>query len=102
MIFNLHPQRSDKTLVLMITNEVLHLNGQDFDFSNVKEGDLLPATAIQSDWFVGPVTRKDGEIVIELLFPLGPDATTNQRFPATLRQTTSGNVDLTKVERRFG
>ena len=102
MIFRFHPQRSDKTLTLMVTNDVLSLNGKEFDFSTVEEGDTLPATAIQSDWFAGPITRKKGMLEITLLLPLGPDAPTNQRFPATLHQSINGLVDLTKVERSFG
>ena len=99
MIFHFHPQRNDKKLALRMAGDVLEINGQDFDFSSVEEGDTLPTTAIKSEWIAGPVTRKNGELSINLLLPIGPNATGNFRFPAVLKKDINGPVDLEKIRR---
>ncbi len=84
-----------------MTDDVLEVNGDEFDFSSVEEGVTLPVAAINSDWFAGPVTRQSGQIHVAILLPLGPDAPTNQRFPGKLQQDRNGLIDLSKVERVY-
>jgi len=92
MKINLSPQRRDDTLEVIKTGEVLTVNGEDFDLSSVGEGDTLPANAISSQWFAGPVDRIDGELVLTLLLPLPYNFSHAQAFPQPLIDVQNGVV----------
>ncbi|MEC6486209.1 hypothetical protein VXS82_22890, partial [Pseudomonas aeruginosa] len=53
---------SDEHLMLSRTGDVLTVNGQSFDFTPLPEGGELPAEAIGSEWFAGPVVRREGRL----------------------------------------
>lgn len=88
------PQRRDDALVVEKLNDILTVNGEVFDFSTVGEGDTLPADAISSEFFAGPVERIGGEIVLTLLLPHGPNPSAAVAFPETLVVTDNGPVEL--------
>ena len=86
------PVRRDDRLELQRAGDVLILNGETFDFGPLPEGAILPAEAIDSDWFVGSVERIEGELHLTLLLPHGPHAPNATRFPAPLKVESDGPV----------
>ncbi|WP_209428464.1 hypothetical protein [Pararhodobacter sp. SW119] len=101
MRIDLVPLRSDALLMLARAGDVLTINGEAFDFTPLPEGASLPAEAIDSDWFAGPVERIDGRLHLTLTLPHGPRAPEATRFPAALEIEDDGPVPVqawTEVE----
>lgn len=94
MIFRLTPQRRDDTLTLVKSGDALTINGTLYDFTQLTDGSTLPREAIDCEWICGDVERVDGELVIPILLPHGPDATEAARFPEPLTVATDGEVVL--------
>lgn len=94
MIIKLSPQRRDDVLNVRKRGDVLTINGERFDFREVPEGAVLPASAVDCDFVVGDITRRNGELVVTLLLPCGPDATAAVNFPADIVSPSDGNVSL--------
>ena len=94
MILTLSPRRSDETLTVERTGDVLTLNGDDLDLSVIPEGGLLPATAVGTPWIVGNIRRRSGTLSLTLVVPHGPDAPQETRFPTPITLTTDGPVAL--------
>jgi hypothetical protein len=94
MLIKLSPIRSDKTLVVSKKDDVLTVNGEVFDFSPLKEGQVLPADAIKSEWFIGDVSRVEGELILTLVLPHGPNPSQNVAFPKDLVNVKNGKVKL--------
>lgn len=94
MIINLSPVRMDETLTLDREGDQLYLNGELFDFGALPEGATLPADAIKSEWFVGPVSRIEGELNLTLRLPHGPNAPESVRFPEPIQISEQGPVYL--------
>lgn len=88
----LSPQRRDDTLEVIKTGDVLTVNGEDFDFSSVGDGDTLPRHAINSIWFAGDVDRINGELVLTLLLPNPWNYSPEQAFPVPLKNVLDGPV----------
>lgn len=94
MQIKLSPVRLDEKLEVTVVGDVITLNGQDFDFSQLPEGATLPAEAIGSEWFVGPVERIAGELHLTLLLPHGPNPSQAVAFPEPLTVTKDGVIEL--------
>lgn len=94
MIIKLNPQRRDDTLALSKSGDALTINGVPYDFSQLPEGATLPREAIDCEWICGDVSRVNGELVIPVLLPHGPDASEAARFPEPLTVTSDGQVVL--------
>lgn len=94
MKINLSPQRRDDTLELSVAGAVLTVNGEPFDFSQMADGDTLPASAITSEWFMGDVHKSDGELELTLILPLPANYSPAQAFPVPLVITADGPVAL--------
>lgn len=94
MNITLSPQRRDDTLFIERNGDKLTLNGEEFDFSKIAEGDTLPGLAIASDWFLGDVNRIDGELHLTIILPNSWDASHEQRFPEPLMGVLDGVVAL--------
>ncbi|OYU38599.1 MAG: hypothetical protein CFE33_15000 [Pseudorhodobacter sp. PARRP1] len=90
----LSPQRRDARLNLARHGDILTINGENFDFSPVREGAVLPAAAVQSDWFAGDITRQGGALIIRLFLPHGPVAPRAALFPEPLNITSNGPIPL--------
>lgn len=88
----LSPQRRDDILEVIKNGDVLTINGEKFDLSKIGEGDTLPAEAIDSGWFAGPVDRVDSELVLTLLFPNPWNYSQAQAFPTPLQNVPDGPV----------
>ncbi|MFL1495695.1 hypothetical protein [Pseudomonas antarctica] len=94
MIIKLSPQRRDDELKIGKRSDVLTINGERFDFRELPEGAVLPASAVDCNFVIGDITRKDGELILTLLLPCGPDATAAANFPADIVSPPDGNVSL--------
>lgn len=94
MKITFHPQRRDEELHLAKSGETLFINGEAFDFSDVPEGGLLPASAIKSPFIGGPVTRKDGVIDVHILMPHSAKANDVCRLSRRVLVTRDGEIKL--------
>lgn len=94
MLIKLTPQRRDDTLTISKRGDVLTINGERFDFRKLPEGAVLPESAIDCDFVVGDVTRLNGELIITLLLPCGPEASEAANFPFDIVSPPDGNVSL--------
>lgn len=90
----LSPQRRDAPLGLARHGDILTINGENFDFGPVREGAVLPAAAVQSDWFAGDITRQGGALIISLFLPHGARAPHETLFPEPLTITGNGPIAL--------
>ncbi|WKN20790.1 hypothetical protein [Azotobacter vinelandii] len=88
------PIRSDETLAVEKQGDTLIINGQSFDFSPLPDGATLPAEAIDSPHFAGPVERIGGELHIVLRLPHGPNAGEALRFPEPIEMMGDGQVPI--------
>ena len=88
----LSPQRRDDTLSVVRRGDLLVVNDELFDFSAVEEGDLLPRSAIASEWFAGDVTRVNGELEMTLILPNPANFSQAQAFPVPLTITKMGQL----------
>tara|TARA_R110002049_G_scaffold23545_10_gene83638 strand:- start:28713 stop:29024 length:312 start_codon:yes stop_codon:yes gene_type:complete len=93
MDITLSPVRGDEPLRASVKGDVLTLNGKRFSFAKLPEGAELPADAIASDLFCGPVRRINGVICLTLVLHHGPNAPDETRSPAAI-SCTSGTVPL--------
>ena len=94
MQIKFNPQRRDDTLTVAKQGDALIVNGIEYDFSVVPEGATLPADAIDSDLFSGPVERINGELVLTLTLPHGPNPSQAVAFPEPITVVEDGKVEL--------
>lgn len=94
MKINLSPVRRDDSFELSVTGAVVTVNGEPFDFSQMADGDTLPAGAIASEWFVGDVHKANGELELTMILPLPVNYSQEQAFPVPLMITADGPVGL--------
>lgn len=94
MHITLSTVRLDETLTASLAGDVLTLNGQPFDFSQLPEGATLPADAIESEHIVGDVSRISGEIHLTLRLPHGANPSQAVAFPAPIHVTKDGPIPL--------
>ncbi|MDO2946932.1 hypothetical protein M8828_01375 [Aeromonas simiae] len=82
MKIKLSPNNNASKLTAVVSGDVITLNDIALDFSPLGEGDVLPASAINSPWIASDVTRVGGEISLTLCLPHGANAPHETRFPA--------------------
>ena len=87
------PQRRDDVLTISKSGDALTVNGTVYDFSPLPDGATLPKDAIGCEWIWGDVERVNGELVIPIILPHGPDASEAARFPEPMN-VTDGEVVL--------
>lgn len=94
MQVKLSPQRLDASLVASVVGDIITLNGESFDFSQLPEGATLPADAIESEHFIGDVSRINDELHLILRLPHGPNPSQAVAFPAPLTVLEDGPIPL--------
>lgn len=97
MKIKLSPVRSDERLVASVSGQAITLNGTEYDFTQLQDGESLPADAVDCKWICGDVRNVDGEICLTLVLPHGINAPQETRFPEHFDKymtVTSGNVPL--------
>lgn len=71
MKFKIHftPQFRDEATTFERSGNSIIINGDEFDFSPISPGDVLPKSAIGSDLFVGDVScDDDGDVSMTLIY----------------------------------
>lgn len=91
------PVRLDYDIVINVEGDVIMIEGESFDFSPLNEGDILPASAINSNHFVDNVTRENGEITVTVVLPHGVNAPYERRFPVDV-DIDFGSVELPEYD----
>lgn len=94
MQIKFNPQRRDDSLTVVKQGDTLIVNGTEYDFSAVPEGATLPADAIDSDLFSGPVERINGELHVTLTLSHGPNPSQAVAFPEPITVSEDGPVAL--------
>ena len=70
--------------IVSLAGDVLTINDEPFDFTQLPEGATLPPSAIGSDYFAGPVERVAGELHLTLKLPTGPNPSWAVAFPESI------------------
>lgn len=94
MIITFKPQRRDDTLTLEKQGDMLLVNGMPFDFAPLPDGATLPAEAVDSELFCGPVERINGEIHLTLILPHGANPGQAVAFPDPIAATEDGVIEV--------
>ncbi|MGH1413636.1 MAG: hypothetical protein ACRBB0_09080 [Pelagimonas sp.] len=94
MKLHFSPMRRDDPLVLERQGDIVIINGEPFDFTDLPEGQTLPAQAVASDWITGPISRQDGVLELSIGLPHGPNASAEQRAAQSIEVTQDGLVAL--------
>lgn len=94
MIIQLSPQVNSSKLTVSKQGDALTINGELFDFSPLTDGSVLPAVAVGSDFVIGNVHRKDGQLNITLLLPILFDAPPSATFPAPIINPPDGDINF--------
>ncbi|KKX25412.1 hypothetical protein [Rhizobium sp. LC145] len=93
------PQRRNDALKAHKSGDIITLNGESFDFSELPAGATIPAGEVPCEWIVGPVERIDGEIHLTLILPHGPNPSSAVASPAPLVSPPDGVLDLPRDPR---
>lgn len=94
MNITLTPQLRTDTLTISKAGDTLTINGDDYDFAFISEGDLLPSDAHNCPYIVGDVTRTDGAVTLKLVLPIKSDASEAARFPAPILNAPDGAIEV--------
>ncbi|UVK96127.1 hypothetical protein LOY49_12625 [Pseudomonas atacamensis] len=94
MIIKLVPQRRDDLLEVVKNGNSLSINGEEFDLSQIHDGDTLPQSAIKSEWFAADVEMVFGDLVVTLLLPNPVNFSQAQAYPVPLFNVPDGVVEL--------
>lgn len=94
MHINFLPIRADHRPKLERSGDVLFIDDEAFDFTDLPEGAILPAEAVASAWVAGPLTRKEGTLHLTILLSHGPDAPAITTHPSPLILSQDGPVPL--------
>jgi hypothetical protein len=92
MRIKLSPVRRDDILEVWKLGNILTVNGERFDFSSMADGDTLPRSAINSEWFAADVGVMDGELILTLILPNPINYSPEQAFPVDLVDVLDGAV----------
>lgn len=96
MIINFSPVFADDSIVAFVAGDKITINDQEFDFTPLQPGLVLPPDAIESIHFVGPVSRlESGELEMTLRLPHATTASDNVKFPEPVRAL-KGRVRIPK------
>lgn len=91
----LSPVRVDcESFTVVKYGKSLIVNGELYDFSQIKDGDTLPREAIAGDNFPSDVSMDNGVITLTLRLPLPWNYSQAQAFPEPLLNVPDGPVKL--------
>ena len=103
MKITLYPVLESKQLNVSVAGEKITINGEVIDLLVIPQGYRLPANAVENEWMVsGSYIERDadGEMTIELRFPVLWDSPESVRAPKTptVLQVSHGKVKFPSVE----
>ncbi|KAB2687512.1 hypothetical protein [Brucella tritici] len=91
----LSPQFSDDEMILSKIGDVLTINGDAFDFSDLPDGGEYPAEALENEFIIGDVQRIDGVIHITVRMPYtNPEPPQSVAFPVPMIVSQDGPIAL--------
>jgi len=105
MKIKLSPDGNLPPLVASVYMDAITINGEVLDFSALEEGDTLEAGAVNNRWVHEAVHRIDGEILLTLALPHGPNAPQETLFPVAFEvpmTVTEGIVPLPPYDSSIG
>lgn len=89
----LSPQFSNASLSIKKIGDTLTINGNQYDFSPLSDGDEIPDDAITNTSIVGSITKSDGVINLTVLMPYNdPEAPESVTHPEPLMLDKDGEV----------
>ena len=89
------PQRRDDQLVVeQVASDVLRIDGELFNFSDLPDGATIPAGTVPCAWIDGPIERVAGEVSLTLRLPVGPSPSLAVAFPEPITVTEPGPIAL--------
>lgn len=94
MLISLSPQRRDDVLQVSKSGDILTINGQAFDFSELPDSATIPAGEVPCDWITGPVERIGGELHLTLILPHGPNPSPEVASPTPLVNPPDGVLSI--------
>lgn len=98
MKIKLTPQVRDETLMLDNVGDALIFTidgvANTFDFSQLGEGGILPAAAVDCPLLTGDVRRVNGEIELTVVLPITWDAPRAAAFPEPISIVGDGVIAL--------
>lgn len=94
MKINLSPQFRNEALAVIKAGDKLIINGEAFDFTQLPEGAILPASAVDCEFIIGDVRRQDGELHLTLLLPISWDAGHEACFPESIVNPEDGRIKM--------
>ena len=80
-------------LTVTTVGNIITVNGIEYDFTLLDEGDTLPHGAVPPP-FINAITKANGRIEVTLLFPYEGDAPHEVRFPTPIMVDGGGPVQL--------
>lgn len=96
MHLTLSPVRMDTVLTASRCGDVLTLNGQAYDFSDLSEGESRPEP--DCPYLMGPVVRVGGVLRMTLLLPHGARPPQETLFPQSILMAEDGPIPLPPFE----
>ena len=94
MHIDFSPQVRDDKIFVARMGDTLAINGTEYDFTDLPEGGVLPASAVGCEFVIGNVTRIAGSIRITILLPIPADAPTEACFPQPIINPPDGRIQL--------
>lgn len=94
MKINLSPQVRPDALEVLKAGDKLTINGELFDFTQLPEGGVLPAAAVDCQFIIGDVRREVGDLQLTLLLPIDWDAAESCAFPHPILNPADGRLSL--------
>lgn len=94
IILSPHRPLTDVEIVAVKDGDAISINYELFDFSNVGEGDTLPGSSAHGGWFLGDISRLNGELTLTLLMPIPINYSQAQAFPAPLLGVKDGVIQF--------
>lgn len=88
------PQRRDDDQVVSVLGDVITLNGVEYDFSPLSDGDFLDSDAFEEGGLVLGAKREGGKLTITMILALGAEPSEAARFPQPLTNVADGPVEL--------
>lgn len=98
MRINLSPQIRHDALEVFKAGDKLTINGEVFDFTQLPEGAVLPASAVDCEFIIGDLRRQDGELHLTMLLPIGSDAGHEACFPEPIVNQEDGLIKFPGAE----
>lgn len=92
MRISFSPQRRDDALEVHKQGDVITINGEVFDFSDLPNGATIPEGVVPCEWIVGPVERINGGISLTFLLPHGANPSHAVAFPEALLNPANGKL----------